>query len=290
MADEILTGRTAAVTGGARGLGLAMALGLARAGANVSLLDVDSGALDGARAEIAAAVGDGRVIAVATDVSDEAAVSVAVAATLKAFDSLDIVVNDAGIGPPANGRSLFNNPEKFWENDLGRWRRTVEVNTIGSHIMAALAAPGMVARGWGRIVNVTTSMNAMYMAGCGLCWPVEGRARGQHGNHGEGPWGNRRDRERSGPGRTRRHKDDPGRFRRRPRTADPARAHGPADPMARLARLRRGDRHALPGRALGSGAAARRGGRARRSACRLAPARRPGDHAAGLGCRPAGQR
>ncbi len=171
MADEILTGRTAAVTGGARGLGLAMALGLARAGANVSLLDVDSGALDGARAEIAAAVGDGRVIAVATDVSDEAAVSVAVAATLKAFDSLDIVVNDAGIGPPANGRSLFNNPEKFWENDLGRWRRTVEVNTIGSHIMAALAAPGMVARGWGRIVNVTTSMNAMYMAGCGAYGP-----------------------------------------------------------------------------------------------------------------------
>ena len=171
MAGEILTGRTAAVTGGARGLGLAMALGLARAGANVSLLDVDSGALDGARAEIAAAVGDGRVIAVATDVSDEAAVSVAVAATLKAFDSLDIVVNDAGIGPPANGRSLFNNPEKFWENDLGRWRRTVEVNTIGSHIMAALAAPGMVARGWGRIVNVTTSMNAMYMAGCGAYGP-----------------------------------------------------------------------------------------------------------------------
>ena len=171
MAGEILTGRTAAVTGGARGLGLAMALGLARAGANVSLLDVDSEALDDARAEIAAAVGEGRVIAVATDVSDEAAVGGAIAATLKAFDSLDIVVNDAGIGPPANGRSLFNNPEKFWENDLGRWRRTVEVNTIGSHIMAALAAPGMVARGWGRIVNVTTSMNAMYMAGCGAYGP-----------------------------------------------------------------------------------------------------------------------
>ena len=171
MADEILTGRTAAVTGGARGLGLAMALGLARAGANVSLLDVDSEVLDGARAEVAAAVGEGRVIAIATDVSDEAAVGGAIAVTLKAFDSLDIVVNDAGIGPPANGRSLFNNPEKFWENDLGRWRRTVEVNTIGSHIMAALAAPGMVARGWGRIVNVTTSMNAMYMAGCGAYGP-----------------------------------------------------------------------------------------------------------------------
>ena len=171
MADETLTGRTAAVTGGARGLGLAMALGLARAGADVSLLDVDAEALDGARAEIAAAVGEGRVIAVATDVSDEAAVSGAIAATLRAFGSLDILVNDAGIGPPANGRSLFNNPEKFWENDLGRWRRTVEVNTIGSHMMAALAAPGMVERGWGRIVNVTTSMNAMYMAGCGAYGP-----------------------------------------------------------------------------------------------------------------------
>lgn len=285
MAGEALTGRTAAVTGGARGLGLAMALGLARAGAHVSLLDVDSEALDGARAEIAAAVGGGRVIAVATDVSDEAAVGGAIAATLKAFDSLDIVVNDAGIGPPANGRSLFNNPEKFWENDLGRWRRTVEVNTIGSHIMAALAAPGMVERGWGRIVNVTTSMNAMYMAGCGAYGPSKAALEANTAIMAKDLGGNRRDRERSRPGRTRRHKDDPGRFRRRPRTADPTRAHGPADRLARLARLGRGDRHALPGRALEPGAAARRGGRAGRSACRLAPARRPGDHAAGLaGC------
>ncbi len=171
MEREDLAGRTALVTGGARGLGLAMALGLARAGAGVSLVDVDAAALEDARAEIAGAAGDGSVVSQAADVSDEAAARTAIAVTLEAFGGLDILVNDAGIGPPANGRSLFNDPEKFWENDLGLWRRTVEVNTVGSHMMAALAAPRMIERGWGRIVNVTTSLNAMYMAGCGAYGP-----------------------------------------------------------------------------------------------------------------------
>ena len=171
MEGEDLAGRTALVTGGARGLGLAMARGLARAGAKVSLVDVDAEALEGARAEIAAAVGGYGAIAEAADVSDEAAVRSAIAATLKASGSLDILVNNAGIGPPANGRSLFNDPETFWENDLGLWRRTVEVNTIGSHMTAALAVPHMIERGWGRIVNVTTSLNAMYMPGCGAYGP-----------------------------------------------------------------------------------------------------------------------
>ena len=171
MQFEDLAGRTALVTGGARGPGLAMALGLARAGASVSLVDVDAGALDSARARVAGEVGDDRAFAQAADVSDEAAVRSAVAATLEFSGGLDVVINDAGIGPPANGRSLFNDPEKFWENDLGRWRRTVEVNTVGSHMMAALAAPHMIERGWGRIVNVTTSLNAMYMPGCGAYGP-----------------------------------------------------------------------------------------------------------------------
>ena len=144
-----------------------MALGLARAGARVSLVDVDAKALDSARARVAGEVGDDRAFAQAADVSDEAAVRSAIAATLDFSGGLDILVNDAGIGPPANGRSLFDDPEKFWENDLGRWRRTVEVNTVGSYMMAALAAPHTIERGWGRIVNVTTSLNAMYMPGCG---------------------------------------------------------------------------------------------------------------------------
>ena len=171
MQGDGLTGRRALVTGGARGLGLAMALGLARAGARVSLVDIDAEALDDARARLAAAAGDERAVAQPADVSDEAAVRAAIAATLDALGGLDILVNDAGIGPPANGRSLFNDPEKFWENDLGLWRRTVEVNTMGGHMMAALCVPHMIAGGWGRIVNVTTSLNAMYMAGCGAYGP-----------------------------------------------------------------------------------------------------------------------
>ena len=171
VATEKLVGKTVIMTGGAQGLGLAMALGLAEEGANVSLVDVDGDTLARAVAAAGDAVGAERVISVVTDVSDEAQVRKAIAATLEAFGGIDVLVNDAGIGPPANGRSVFNNPEKFWENDLGRWRRTVEVNTMGSHMMAALAAPHMIERGWGRIINVTTSMNAMYMAGCGAYGP-----------------------------------------------------------------------------------------------------------------------
>lgn len=171
MATGKLDGRTVIMTGGAQGLGLAMALGLAGEGANISLVDVDGGTLARAVAQAGDTVGGERVISVVTDVSDEIQVRKAIAATIEAFGGVDVLVNDAGIGPPANGRSLFNNPEKFWENDLGRWRRTVEVNTMGSHMMAALAAPHMIERGWGRIINVTTSMNAMYMAGAGAYGP-----------------------------------------------------------------------------------------------------------------------
>ena len=171
MATGKLAGKTVIMTGGAQGLGLAMALGLAREGANVSLLDIDGDTLARAVAQAGETVGGERVISVVTDVSDEGQVRKAITATLEAFGGIDVLVNDAGIDPPANGRSVFNNPEKFWENDLGRWRRTVEVNTMGSHMMAALAVPHMIERGWGRIINVTTSMNAMYMTGCGAYGP-----------------------------------------------------------------------------------------------------------------------
>ena len=171
MADGQLEGKTVIMTGGAQGLGFTMALGLARAGARLTLIDVETTKLAEAVAAAEAELGVGRVIGIPTDVSDDAQAGNAIKMTLETFDGLDVLVNDAGIGPPANGRSLFNNPEKFWENELGRWRRTVEVNSIGSHLMAALAAPYMIARGWGRIINVTTSLNSMYMSGCGAYGP-----------------------------------------------------------------------------------------------------------------------
>lgn len=159
------------MTGAARGLGRAMALGLARAGANVSLVDIDADALDRSTAEAAEIAGDDRVLALVTDVSDDAAVDRAVRATFDKFGGLGILVNDAGIGPPAGDRSVFNNPEKFWETDAAVWRKTIEVNTVGSYLMAWTAAPPMIAGGWGRIINVTTSLNAMYMPGCGAYGP-----------------------------------------------------------------------------------------------------------------------
>lgn len=163
--------KTAIVTGAARGLGRAMAIGLLRAGANVGLVDIDGDELDNVAGEAAELAGEDRVLSVVTDVSDEAAVQRAVRATLGKFADLAILINDAGIGPPANGRSLFNDPEKFWETDPAVWRKTIEVNTVGSYLMASTSAPHMIEAGWGRIINVTTSLNAMYMAGCGAYGP-----------------------------------------------------------------------------------------------------------------------
>ncbi len=171
MSEPRIDGRTAIVTGGARGLGRAMALGLLRAGANVSLVDIDGDQLEKTAAEAAALGGADRVLSVVTDVSDDDAVERAVRATVEKFGGLGILINDAGIGPPAGERSLFNNPEKFWETDAAVWRKTIEVNAIGSYLMSWTAASHMIDGGWGRIINVTTSLNSMYMPGCGAYGP-----------------------------------------------------------------------------------------------------------------------
>ena len=163
MSEPRIDGRTAIVTGGARGLGRAMALGLLRAGANVSLVDIDGDQLEKTAAEAAALGGADRVLSVVTDVSDDDAVEPA--------ELLDGRPHGAGIGPPAGERSLFNNPEKFWETDAAVWRKTIEVNAIGSYLMSWTAASHMIDGGWGRIINVTTSLNSMYMPGCGAYGP-----------------------------------------------------------------------------------------------------------------------
>ena len=171
MSETRIEGRTAIVTGAARGLGRTMAFGLLAAGANVSLVDIDGDELENTAAEAAALAGADRVLSVVTDVGDDDAVERAVRATLDKFYGLGILINDAGIGPPAGERSLFNNPEKFWETNARVWRKTIEVNTVGSYLMTWTAAPHMIEGGWGRIINITTSLNAMYMPGCGAYGP-----------------------------------------------------------------------------------------------------------------------
>ena len=134
-------GRTAVVTGGASGIGLACARRLHDAGARVVLWDRDAPGLDAA----VAALGQGAE-AMALDITDEAAIEAA-AAQAAAAGPVQILVNSAGIG---------GSGQPVWQVDVALWRRMIEINLTGQFLVCRALAPGMIASGWGRIVNIAS--------------------------------------------------------------------------------------------------------------------------------------
>jgi NADP-dependent 3-hydroxy acid dehydrogenase YdfG len=142
MADPTqLAGRTAAVTGAARGIGLATARALHAAGMRVAIGDLDG---DLARAE-AAALGD-RAAGFALDVTDRASFTAFLDDAEAALGPLDVLVNNAGI--MVLGR--------FTEEDDADTRRMVDVNVHGVLLGMKLALPRMTARGRGHVVNLAS--------------------------------------------------------------------------------------------------------------------------------------
>jgi 2-dehydro-3-deoxy-L-rhamnonate dehydrogenase (NAD+) len=139
-----LNGRTAIVTGAARGIGLATAQRLLTSGAAVALWDVDAGALDQA---IGALKQHGRVHAAAVDVTDEASIAVAADALIRDAGKIDILVNNAGI---TGGNAAS------WQLAPAVWRRVIEVNLIGPYLVCRAVVPHMIAAGYGRIVNIAS--------------------------------------------------------------------------------------------------------------------------------------
>ncbi|MGH7731605.1 MAG: SDR family NAD(P)-dependent oxidoreductase [Candidatus Eiseniibacteriota bacterium] len=140
-----LAGRVAIVTGGGRGLGRVIALGLSAEGAAVTVSGTGHAPLDATAAEIVAR--GGRALALVADVSDEAAVARMVAGTIAHHGRLDILVNNAGItGPTA----------AVVDTAAGEWERTLAVNLTGAFLCAKHAIPHLVASGNGRIINITS--------------------------------------------------------------------------------------------------------------------------------------
>jgi 3-oxoacyl-[acyl-carrier protein] reductase len=159
-----LDGTVVIVTGASRGLGRAMALGLAEAGARVALASTEPDSLDALADDIAARHGSLRALAVPTDITQAADCARLVATVLDRFGALHVLVNNArrlhrGPGLPAAGNSL-----RFWESDPDIWGQTVRVNVCGTYLMTRAAVPTMLAQGWGRIVNLTTSLGTMQRA------------------------------------------------------------------------------------------------------------------------------
>ncbi len=158
MADEMMKGRTAIVTGGARGIGLAIARTLYNAGAQVALVDsgcgIDGGAPDdGVVQSAAGSLGD-RALGIAADVSDPDAVRAAVDRILDWAGRIDVLVNNAAI--LRDGFVFKARPEDF--------ARVIGVNLTGAFLMTNAVTPVLRAqaketpdRAWGRIVNIVST-------------------------------------------------------------------------------------------------------------------------------------
>ncbi len=141
-----LAGQVALVTGASRGIGRALALGLAGRGMRVGLLARSGDALERVRAEVVA--GGGRAAAAVADVTDLAAVRDAVAAVEAALGPVDLLVNNAGL--------IERTEVPVWEGDPEEWWRVVEADVRGPYHLVRTVVPGMVARGGGRVVDVSS--------------------------------------------------------------------------------------------------------------------------------------
>jgi 2-dehydro-3-deoxy-L-rhamnonate dehydrogenase (NAD+) len=137
-----LAGRTAIVTGAAAGIGEAIAVRLAHAGATIAVTDVN---LAGAQ-KVAAALPN-QSFAVEANVADAASVARAVDQVLQRTGQIDILVNNAGIAGPA---------AYIWEQTDEDWQRNIAINLTGVFNFCRAVVPHMRSRSYGRIVNIAS--------------------------------------------------------------------------------------------------------------------------------------
>jgi NAD(P)-dependent dehydrogenase (short-subunit alcohol dehydrogenase family) len=155
--------RVAIVTGGLRGLGRAMAFGLARDGHKVVAvghIEVDVAGIEALTAGTNLA---GQILPLVADLRLPAECDRVVATALEHFSGLHILVNNAGLTFTTIDPARFRRPElqKFWQVSDDIVRAVIETNYIAADQMARRVAPEMVEQGWGRIVNVTTKLDTM---------------------------------------------------------------------------------------------------------------------------------
>lgn len=146
-----LAGSTAVVTGAGRGIGAAIAAALAAAGASVAIWDLE-GAL---AAETASALPGGRSTGITVDVTDRASVEAALAATEAALGPVGILVNNAGI----------DKIERFVDSAEETWEKLVKVNYLGPVRCCHVVVPGMLERGGGRVINISSDAGRVGSSG-----------------------------------------------------------------------------------------------------------------------------
>ncbi len=149
--ERELSRRVALITGGAGGIGRAVAARLAEEGAHVVLADIDQAGAEEVAADLSSRVGEGRALAVRCDVTDDASVAEAFRTTILTYGGLDIVVNNAGIALAA----------PLEATTLAQWRRVHDVLTTGYFLVAREAVRMMKAQGLGGSIIFVASKNAL---------------------------------------------------------------------------------------------------------------------------------
>jgi 3-oxoacyl-[acyl-carrier protein] reductase len=156
-----LEGTVVAMTGASTGLGKSMALALAAAGARVVLAAPKIDLLEKVAAEIEAKAGPGRALPVEVDITFRADCDDLLSEAIRRFGKLDVLVNNArrpvrGPGLPPGGNFL-----PFWESNPEIWQESVHVNVNGTFLVSHVVTPHLIANGWGRIVNINTSLGGL---------------------------------------------------------------------------------------------------------------------------------
>lgn len=150
-----LTGRTALITGGSKGLGLAAAIEMARSGANVAIAARDGAVLEQACGQIRSAAPGAGVLAVRGDVGSAEDIQAIYAQTVERFGQIDILMNNAG---RSNVGAFLDVSDAAWDEDL-------QLKLMATVRLTRLVWPGMIARRWGRVINVLNTYAKAPVAG-----------------------------------------------------------------------------------------------------------------------------
>ena len=148
-----LEGKTAFVTGAATGLGAAISVALAQCGADVAISDRECQSLE-ATADAVSSIGS-RVFAVDMNVADPDHTNSVLADVSRRFGGIDILVNNAGINVPLSGLEVTES----------NWDEHFSVNVKGGFFAAQAVAPGMIERGWGRVIFISSQSGLVGIPG-----------------------------------------------------------------------------------------------------------------------------
>jgi len=143
-----MTGRVALVTGAGRSVGQGIAIALAEAGYRVAVNDLDDQRTKQTIDLINSS--GGTAVSAPFDVTDPSAVASAIAHAAGELDPIDVVVNNAGIAEGARRGPFLDSTPEDWHTQIG-------INMIGSMNVIHAALPGMVERGWGRVIQISSS-------------------------------------------------------------------------------------------------------------------------------------